>query len=31
MIGPRQIADALIGAERERRPIVPLRDAYPFL
>ena len=31
MIGPRQIADALIAAERERKPIVPFSGAYPFL
>jgi hypothetical protein len=31
MIGPRQITDALIAVERERKPIVPFSDAYPFL
>jgi len=31
MKGPRQLADALIVAERERKPIAAFTDAYPFL
>ena len=31
MTGPRQLADALIVAERERKPIAAFTDAYPFL
>ncbi len=31
MTGPRQLADALIAAERERKPIAAFTDAYPFL
>jgi hypothetical protein len=31
MIDPRQVADALIAAERERKPIAPSTDMYPFL
>jgi len=31
MTGPRQFADALIVAERERKPIAAFTDAYPFL
>jgi 2-oxo-3-hexenedioate decarboxylase len=31
MTAPRQIADALIAAERERKPIAPFTDANPFL
>ena len=31
MIDPRQVADALVAAERERKPIVPFTDMYPFL
>jgi len=31
MIDPRQVADALISAEREHKPIRPFSDAYPFL
>jgi 2-oxo-3-hexenedioate decarboxylase len=31
VIEPRQVADALTSAERERKPIRPFSDAYPFL
>jgi 2-keto-4-pentenoate hydratase len=31
MTGPRQLADALIVAERERKPIAAVTDMYPFL
>jgi 2-keto-4-pentenoate hydratase len=31
MIDPRQVADALVAAERECKPIAPLTDVYPFL
>jgi CDP-4-dehydro-6-deoxyglucose reductase len=31
MTGPRQIADALIAAERERKPIAPFTDAETVL
>ncbi len=31
MIDPRQVADALVAAERERKPITPFTDMYPFL
>ena len=31
MIDPRQVADALVAAERERKPIAPFTDMYPFL
>jgi 2-oxo-3-hexenedioate decarboxylase len=31
VIDPRQVADALVVAERERKPIAPFTDAYPFL
>jgi len=31
MMDPRQVADALISAERERKPIRPFSDASPFL
>lgn len=31
MIDPRQVADALVAAERERKPIAPFTDIYPFL
>lgn len=31
MTVPRQLADALIVAERERKPIAAFTDAYPFL
>ena len=31
MIDPRQVADALVAAERERKPIRPFTDEYPFL
>jgi 2-oxo-3-hexenedioate decarboxylase len=30
VIDPRQVADALIAAEREREPIAPFSDTYPF-
>lgn len=30
MIDPRQVADALVTAERKRTPIAPFSDAYPF-
>jgi 2-oxo-3-hexenedioate decarboxylase len=30
VIDPRQIADALVTAERERKPIQPFSDEYPF-
>ena len=30
MIDPRQVADALVAAERERKPIRPFSDEYPF-
>ena len=28
---PRQVVDALVAAERERKPIAPFTDMYPFL
>lgn len=31
VIDPRQVASALIAAEREREPIAPFSDTYPFL
>ena len=31
MIDPRQVADALVATERERMPIAPFTDMYPFL
>ena len=31
MIDPRQVADALVAAEREGKPIAPFTDTYPFL
>ncbi|MGH3150964.1 MAG: 2-keto-4-pentenoate hydratase [Streptosporangiaceae bacterium] len=31
VIEPRQVADALMSAERDRKPIRPFTDAYPFL
>jgi len=31
VIDPRQVADALIAAERKRTPIAPFSDTYPFL
>ena len=31
VIDPRQVADALVAAERERRPMAPFTDMYPFL
>ena len=31
MIDPRQVADALVPAERERKPIAPFTDMFPFL
>ena len=31
MIDPRQVADALVAAKRERKPIAPFPDMYPVL
>src|SRR5579875_3699573 len=30
MVDPNQVADALLAAERDRTPITPFSDAYPF-